>query len=91
MYTYIYLHILYIMYINVLSPRVVLLLLLRKQWFRKKQQQLFLVKSPLFHRPLAITGDDNMAPKPKAEKVPREAEKPHGEKRAQNGAPQLLH
>lgn len=49
---------------------------------------LFLVKSPLFHHHW-VTGDDNMAQKPKAEKVPRVAEKPHGEKR-KNRAPELL-
>ena len=93
--TTLYFHVLYIytyirmfMYIIVLSPLVVLLLLLRKRWFRKKQQQLFLTKSPLFHRPLFIvTGDDNMAQKPKAEKVPRAAEKPHGEKRTKPCTP----
>lgn len=55
-----------------------------------KSLLLFLAKSPLFIVRLPVTGDDNMAQKPKAEKVPREAEKPHGEKR-KNSAPQLLH
>jgi len=36
-------------------------------------------KISLFIIRLPVTGDDNIAQKPKAEKVPRAAEKPHGE------------